>query len=172
MLPRFTYPFPPREHILWQFLDTSLSAISLFQDSAPRSSCQNAMETWNSVFEKSCLPQRGRNKNSVKKFTPVHPVFSIIGRQDRQQHYTVTRCELVNMVNYFLPGWQRSTREPAINCYFAAAKVKLVTEESASPTKTVKLSPSFLRDYGSIVHQEVRPCLFIFMLRIKGASNR
>lgn len=123
-------------------------------------------------IRKSCLPQRGRNKNSVKKFTPVHPVFSIIGRQDRQQHYTVTRCELVNMVNYFLPGWQRSTREPAINCYFAAAKVKLVAEESASPTKTVKLSPSFLRDYGSIVHQEVRPCLFIFMLRIKDASNR
>lgn len=77
MLAQFTYPFPPREHILWQFLDTFLSAISLFQDSGPHSSCQNAMETWNSVFENRVY----RDEEGIKigwknSLQLVHPVFS------------------------------------------------------------------------------------------------
>lgn len=97
MLPQSTYPFPPREHILWQFLDTSLSAISLFQDSVPRAKTQWKLGTrysktvstvYTVIRSRLHTLQRGRNKNSVEKFTPVHPVFSIIGGKDRQQYYT------------------------------------------------------------------------------------
>lgn len=71
MLAQFIYPFPPREHILWQFLDTSLSAISLFQDSGPRLLVPKRNGNLELGIRKPCLPRRERNKNWVEKFTPT-----------------------------------------------------------------------------------------------------
>lgn len=53
---------------------------------------------------------RARNKNWTKNSLPLQFIQLPHNRGSTAANIAVTRCELANIANYFLPGWQRSTR--------------------------------------------------------------